>query len=197
MTITPFIWFSIIVISAWFAITVKTLISDLIDSYEVSMKDIIFSIESQKIKPFIVSEYYDRIEKAALDILEDQKPVDQIIILWWGFDGLRLNENGELEWISRKKQKPVNQNICYQPAQSMAQASYPLYGASDMCQSSQATREQFFGIKMQLEMMKFNAALQNQMQGINSALQSYVIQPPAYTAYLTQLTDCCCNKKRI
>lgn len=35
--------------------------------------------ESKKLeppKPFIVSEYYDRMEKAALDILENQEPVD-------------------------------------------------------------------------------------------------------------------------
>ena len=64
-------------------------------------------------EPFVVSEYYDRMEKAALDILENQEPVDQTIILWWGLDGLRLNEDGELEWISRKTPKPVNQNVSY------------------------------------------------------------------------------------
>ena len=53
--------------------------------------------------PFVVSEYYDQMEKAALDILEQQEPVDQTIILWWGLDGLRLNEDGTLEWVNRRK----------------------------------------------------------------------------------------------
>lgn len=39
-------------------------------------------------EPFIVSEYFSRMEQAALEILESQKPVDQTIILWLGLDGL-------------------------------------------------------------------------------------------------------------
>lgn len=54
-------------------------------------------------EPFLVSEYYERMEKSALDIQKGQEPVDSIIVLWWGLDGLRLNESGELEWISRKE----------------------------------------------------------------------------------------------
>lgn len=61
-----------------------------------------------KTEPFIVSEYYDRMEKAALDILEHQEAVEQTIILWWGLDGLRLNEDGTLEWVSRRKPRPVD-----------------------------------------------------------------------------------------
>lgn len=30
-------------------------------------------------QPFVVSEYYDRMEKAALNIMEVQEPIDQII----------------------------------------------------------------------------------------------------------------------
>ena len=66
-----------------------------------------------KTEPFIVSEYYDRMEKAALDILEHQWPVDQTIILWWGLDGLRLNEDGTLEWVSRKKPKSKETTHAY------------------------------------------------------------------------------------
>lgn len=55
--------------------------------------------------PFSVSKYLERIERAALDIVENKEPVDHTIILWWGLDGLRLNENGTIEAVSRKKQK--------------------------------------------------------------------------------------------
>lgn len=72
-------------------------------------------------KPFLVSECYERMEKAALNILDELEPVDQTIILWWGLDGILLNENGELEWISRKKQSPVELNISNQMCQFEAQ----------------------------------------------------------------------------
>lgn len=56
--------------------------------------------------PFSVARYLERVEQAQIDILDSQEPVDQTIILWWGLDGLRLDENGDLKWISRKKKAP-------------------------------------------------------------------------------------------
>ena len=53
--------------------------------------------------PFCVSEYFSRVEQYNLEIQEERRAVDKIIILWWGLDGLRLNENGSLEWISRSQ----------------------------------------------------------------------------------------------
>ena len=153
-------------------------------------------------KPFIVSEYYDRTEKAALDILETQEPVDQTIILWWGLDGLRLNEDGSLEWVSRKKLKPVNQNVSWQLCQNVTYI--PQF---DACQSTQATREQLFNLNMQLQMANFNVAMQNQINGFDSAFQRYMVQAPIYPAYPSyinagsvqfpsQLTGCCNAKLR-
>lgn len=152
-------------------------------------------------EPFVVSEYYSHMEKAAIDILEKQEPIDKTIILWWGLDGLKLNEDGTLEWISRKKPKPVNQDISYQMCQSIVPLS-----KFDMSQSTQATQEQIFALKMQLDMANFNILLQQQMQGINSALQSYVVPMPGYMGYppymqasylqsplASPLTQCCCN----
>lgn len=66
---------------------------------------------------FSVSEYFDRIEKASIEILEEIKPVDHTIVLWWGLDGLRLNEDETLEWTSRKRQTTGNE--FYQPCQSI------------------------------------------------------------------------------
>ncbi|NBI08654.1 hypothetical protein D1641_01290 [Colidextribacter sp. OB.20] len=60
----------------------------------------------QSKEPFSVAEYMDRIDRAQVEILSNQKTVDQTIILWWGLDGLRLNEDGILEWITRKKKTP-------------------------------------------------------------------------------------------
>lgn len=165
----PIIWFSIIGVSCLIVIIPQFIAN------KVNRENDIPKLE---IEPFSISEYFDRMEQAALDILEKQEPVDKIIILWWGLDGLRLNEDGTLEWISRKKQKPVNQDISYQ----MCQSIMPL-PQFDMSQSTQATREQFLALKMQSDMANFNIAMQQQMQGINSALQSYVVPMPGYIGY--------------
>lgn len=136
-------------------------------------------------EPFVVSEYYDRMEKAALDILEAQEPVDQTIILWWGLDGLRLNEDGATEWISRKKSETVSTSVLYQPCRSITPP--PQY---DMGQSTQAKIDALMAQNVQLQVQAQQAEQSGQM--IN-ALQSYVVQRPGYYA---RLTDCCCNQTR-
>ena len=136
-------------------------------------------------EPFFVSEYYAHMEQAALDILEQQEFVDQTIILWWGLDGLRLNEDGTAEWISRKKPSPVQRNVFYQPCQAVIPP--PQY---DMRQSTQAKIDALMAQNMQLQVQAWQAEKNRQM--IN-ALQSYVVQCPGYYA---RLTDCCCNQTR-
>lgn len=41
------------------------------------------------------------IEDESLKIARDKKPTDKTITLWFGLDGLRLNENGAIEWVKR------------------------------------------------------------------------------------------------
>lgn len=67
---------------------------------------------------FYVFEYLSRIEQAHLDILEGLEPTDKAIVLWWGLDGLRVNEDGTTEWVSRKKRKS-SETVFYQPCQSI------------------------------------------------------------------------------
>lgn len=55
-------------------------------------------------KPFSVTEYFDRMERESLKLAERKQ--QYLIVLWWGFDGLRLNEDGTTEWISRKQYAP-------------------------------------------------------------------------------------------
>lgn len=191
---TPIIWFSIIGVSCLIVIIPQFIASRVNRGNDTPKLEI---------APFGVPACFDRMEQATLDILEKQEPIDQTIILWWGLDGLRLNEDRTLEWISRKKQKPVNQDISYQMCQSIA-----LFPQFDMLQSTQATREQLFELKMQSDMANFNIAMQQQMQGINSALQSYVVPMPGYMGYLpymqppymqsafaSPLTQCCCDSE--
>ena len=122
----------------------------------------------EPLEPFVVSEYYDRMEKAALDILEHQEPVNQTIILWWGLDGLRLNEDGDLKWISRKKLKPVNQSVFYQTCQSIQPVT-----------AMRAQVEQGIPVeaRMQIAALQYPAGYLPQMQ----------------SALVSSLTQCCCN----
>lgn len=143
------------------------------------------SSQNNDAKPFVVSEYLTRIEKASIEILESRKPVEQIVILWWGLDGLRLNEDGTAEWISRKKPSPVQRNVFYQPCQAVIPP--PQY---DMGQSTQAKIDALMAQNIQLQVQSWQAEQSGQM--IN-ALQGYVVQWPGY---YERLTDCCCNQTR-
>lgn len=183
----PIIWFSIIGVSCLIVFLSRFIAS------RVNRKNDTPKLE---IEPFSVPAYFDRMEQIALDILEKQEPIGKTIILWWGLDGLRLNEDGTLEWISRKKQKPDMQgtpdpyviptglfsnNVFYQPLQSIMQA--------DETQSKRAQIE---------ELMMRNSALQNQTTQLaqSAAMFCMLTQPltPVYPfAILSPLTQCCCN----
>lgn len=158
-----------------------------------------------KTEPFIVSEYYDRMEKAALDILEQQEPVDQTIILWWGLDGLRMNEDGELELVSRRKPKPVQGNVFYQPCQSMQNANMYCF---DQSQSIRATQMEQMSQQINQPIAQMTAQIDQQINSLraqNSGLERQMIQNlraaavisllpmPGYMGYRPQyqLTQCC------
>lgn len=208
MQITPMIWFCIIVVSTLIVMIPYYIIS-LSEKKRKSPSEIFADIGQSMIdEPFSVSSYYARIEKTSLDILDAKKPVDQIIILWWGLDGLRLNEDGELEWISRKKPEPVNQNVFYQTAQKMEQAIAQVSRPFDysMCQSTQA---QINALQAQNTALQMQAAQQAQNMAMMAALQSYIVPYPTYpdrgiggsggtggyvTYYSSQLGDCCCAR---
>lgn len=125
---------------------------------------------------FSVCEYLSRIEEAALEIEESKKPVDAVIVLWWGLDGLRLNEDGTTKWISRKKVEPVSSGVFHQPCQSIQQASalHPNLG------QTQSTRAQIDALMAQ------NANLQTQAAQtvLNAAIISQLQPPmPGYLGY--------------
>lgn len=140
----------------------------------------------EHLEPFVISEYYARIEQAALDILEQQEPVDQTIILWWGLDGLRLNEDGELEWISRKTPKPVNQNVSYHPCQSI-----PAYNPNLFAQM-QNTRASINALMDQTASLQTQALQAQQTAQVINSLQQCCVQYPAqYPPYF--YGGCCGN----
>lgn len=136
----------------------------------------------EAIEPFVASEYFSRMEKAALDILEAQEPIDQTIILWWGLDGLRLNEDGTLEWVSRKK-KPV-ETTPYQMCQFIQSIQSSVFSADQI----QCTRVQIDAL------MAKNTALQMQAwqsAQIANAIQQCCVQYP--TQYPSYYYGGCCR----
>lgn len=140
----------------------------------------------EHLEPFVISEYYARIEQAALDILEQQEPVDQTIILWWGLDGLRLNEDGTLEWVSKRKPKPVRVNVFCQPCQSA-----PAYNPDLLAQtqSKRASIDALMAQNVSLQMQAYQA--QQTAQVINSLQQCCVQYPAQYPPYF--YGGCCGN----
>lgn len=137
-------------------------------------------------EPFVISKYYARTEQAAIDILETQEPVDQTIILWWGLDGLRLNDDGTLEWVRRKKQKPVQENVFYQPCRSIPAYNSALFAQT---QSTRATIDALMAQNASLQMQALQA--QQTAQVINSLQQCCVQHPAQYPPYF--YGGCCGN----
>ncbi len=84
---------------------------------------------------YSVSKYLSRIEAAHLDILESKVPTDKTITLWWGLDGLKLNEDGTMELVSRKK-KRTSESAPYQPCHG--QIAQMINGLQQCCVQYQA-----------------------------------------------------------
>ena len=140
----------------------------------------------EHLEPFVISEYYARTEQAALDILETQEPVDQTIILWWGLDGLRLNEDGTMEWVSRRKPKPVQRSEFGQLRQSIPAYNPNLFAQT---QSTRASIDALMAQNASLQMQALQA--QQTAQVINSLQQCCVQYPAQYPPYF--YGGCCGN----
>ena len=146
---------------------------------------------------FNVSEYMERTEKAFLEILETKHPINQSITLWWGLNGLRLNEDGTTEWVSRKKPKPLPD------VWSMSQTTTPIMckiiGDPIRTDMQQAPQDEIAALKKQLNVMELNEAMQHHMSIISTSLQSNVTPYPSYLEcghmyFERQIEQCCCNR---
>ena len=131
---------------------------------------------------FSVSEYFDRMEKVSLEILETMEPIDKTITLWWGFDGIRLSEDGTYKWVSRKKMSV--ENVFYQPCQSIQRPRpYAMsfesgtfrYSLTDQTQSTRAQIDALMAQCTALQMQSWKSA-----QIANTLQQCCVQYPPYY-----------------
>lgn len=126
---------------------------------------------------FSVSEYLSHIERAYLDILEALEPVSKVITLWLGLDGLRINEDGTMEWVSRKK--PA-ENVIYKQCQSIQPIQTRLQQVR-WADQMQSTRAQMEALMNQCQVSQMQSWQSMQMA---NALQQCCVQYPAqYPSY--------------
>lgn len=130
---------------------------------------------TESTRPFVVSEYLTRIEKASLDILESRKPTDKTIVLWFGLDGLRLNEDGAMKWVSRKK-KPT-EAVFYQSCRSIR----PIRTGMLLVDQTQCTRAQMEAMMNQCQVSQMQSW--QSMQMANAIQQCCVQYPAQYPPY--------------
>lgn len=116
-------------------------------------------------KKFSVRDYLDHMENAALEIAEEKEPVDRTIILWWGLDGLRLDEDGTLKWISRKKAKSAQDTFCQTIGPTVFYANNsPYFSIYQQCESlrDQIIRQQIQCDRSQMDALRVQFAQQMQ-----------------------------------
>ena len=69
-------------------------------------QEMLAEIQRLKRPEFSLQSYFDRIEKLNLELLQEYESRDRPeLVLWWGLDGIRLNEDGSSEWISKRPKK--------------------------------------------------------------------------------------------
>lgn len=128
-------------------------------------------IGQELVEPFSVTEYLDRIERELLKLAERRG--QYLIVLWWGYDGLRLNEDGATEWISRKPTPPpqIDYSIC--------NTTVTQSGLQNTICNARSIEQ----MQMQLQSAQLQAMQDAQIQNVINC-----IRPAPYPAYLIQQT---------
>jgi len=137
--------------------------------------------------PFSVSEYYKRIERTWLEFLSEQECVEKYtLVLWVGLDGLRLNDDGTMEWIKRDmygQTKPREISLANE------QSYVPCFSN---------LQNTIMSLQEQKQALLFREAQNLQWQNLINSLQftppmsPYIQSAPYYDNLLVQ---CCCNYK--
>lgn len=145
-------------------------------------------------KPFSVSEYLDRMEKLHIDLhrkreAEKREPV----VLWWGEDGMRINEDGTTEWISRR---PKRKEVVYSPdTETIMDIMGNVYAYNVQTttlddtrwlESLQTPQEKIQELKMEMGKLEVNAAI---TQKISEIINGLNVQRYLYDDILSSARD--------
>lgn len=130
---------------------------------------------SHPIKKFSVSEYMERIEKAWLEIvLEREGATVYLITLWWGIDGLRINDDGSIEWVRRGGRN--SNDLRYEMLQSITHTPIPSYHCSGTRNAIMSVDDQIRTLQSQIQANIIQQNVQIQNAHILAALQSPISQ---------------------
>lgn len=127
-------------------------------------------------RPFVVSEYLERMEKANCEILRDKeaKRDTEPITLWIGLHGVRLVD-GEVVWVDKYPKPKTQGHITYPvyaPVQSqMCALQYPLVYATQQAMQHQIAMDTLANQQMLL----------TQSYGVTAAQMSEALQQACCT----------------
>ena len=138
--------------------------------------------QSEPRSKFSVSQYLECAEKAYLEILQQQEPFEYEIVLWWGFDGVRLNKDGSPEWISRKQELITTPEgyaklICPLDTRNLcnSKARIDVYNIADVWTQNRLEQQ--------------TNQIIDSIQSLQSMQNTYI----PYPAYVQQIQSCCCD----
>lgn len=119
-------------------------------------------------------DYLSRIETLC-ETLWQEPHEKYVLILWWGLDGLRLNENGTREWVNKAKPKP-------EPKEDMANSirnTYKRLSYYSMLQNCCCeTASRIRALETQNTCLKLQAAQMEQNRAIIDRLNSHLVYMP-------------------
>lgn len=81
---------------------------------------------------FSLAEYYEQIEHVQTELLQErEREPKREIVLWWGLDGCKIDGDGNIVWISKRKEKgedkQTNENNAAYVPYSVPIPRYPTY----------------------------------------------------------------------
>lgn len=145
-------------------------------------------------KTFSVAEYLERMEKLHIDLhRQRENEKKEPVVLWWGEDGLRINEDGTTERIS-KRQKP--KEVVYSPdTETITDIMGNVYAYNVQTttlddtrwlESLQTPQEKIQELKMEMGQSEVNAAI---TQKISEIINSLNVQQSLYDDILSSARD--------
>lgn len=119
-------------------------------------------------------DYLSRIETLC-ETLWQEPHEKYVLILWWGLDGLRLNEDGTRKWISKAKPKPELKEDMVNSMCNVYNA-LPYYSMEQNCCCDTASRIR--ALETQNTCLKLQAAQMEQNRAIIDRLNSHLVYMP-------------------
>lgn len=146
--------------------------------------------EHKNVEPFCVSDYLKRTIELSDKLQHGKEQSDNYrLILWWGIDGLRLNDDGSYEWI---KKEIIKFNTLPSPTgawhESMVQqtccaSQYPRLDdllQVQQCNINQCQQSRIDELQMQNTILQLQCAQQQQIQNMIDTIHPQMVSTPNF-----------------